>query len=298
MPHGEDLAQPVGELEPARERRVGEVDRELLAGVGSREVAALEMFVRQLGHELEYEIAHPVPVAVVEGLELVDVGRHQGDRTTVLRHPRRQFREYRAEPLAVGEAGRRIDRSRFSRGPEGSAQLADLGRGRGEPALEPRGERSHPLGLLGDPGERFADPCGVERLRHRAPHRGERAAEATGFLAGFGRLALRSTDQSVEPAAVLQEGARRRALEEPVVQHPQPDRLRAGSFPLELGESSARAGMLAGQVGESHPVVLGSGWDRPRLEPGEGREGGRSGVVRQARLPTCASGRVAGVSGL
>lgn len=135
-------------------------------------------------------------------------------------------------------------------------------------------------------------------MRHRAPHRGERAAVATVFLAGFGRLASQSTDQSAEPAAVLRRGACRRVLEKPVVRRPQPDRIRAGSFPLELGESSARRGILAGRVGESHPIVLGSGRDRPRLEPGEGREGEHSGVVRQARLPTCASGRAAAVSGL
>lgn len=153
MPRREDLAQLIGELEPGRERRIGEDDRELLAAVAGHEVAALEMFARPLGHELEYESAHPVPVTFVAGLEVVDVGDHQRDRTAVLRRPRRQFREYRGEPLAVGDAGRRIGRSRFSRRPQRSAQLADLRRARGEPALEQRAERLHSPGLLGDPGE-------------------------------------------------------------------------------------------------------------------------------------------------
>jgi ribonuclease PH len=67
------VAQPLGHLGGLLLGGAGQDEAELLAAVAAQQVALAQAGAHALGHRLDDQVAHRVAVAVVEGLEVVDV---------------------------------------------------------------------------------------------------------------------------------------------------------------------------------------------------------------------------------
>ena len=89
--------------------RVREDQRELLAAVARRHVPRpAARRAQRRGDLAQAFVAGRVAVGVVEGLEVVDVGEHEGDRSLLAPRAAQLAKEVQVEPAPVGEPGEAV----------------------------------------------------------------------------------------------------------------------------------------------------------------------------------------------
>lgn len=102
-------AQPLGDRAPGLGRGLGEDHGELLTAVARHQVrAARSGLLQGLGHGDEREVTGLVALVVVVGLEGVDVGQHQGQRTAGAARALPLPRQGVVEAASIGHPGQAI----------------------------------------------------------------------------------------------------------------------------------------------------------------------------------------------
>ena len=103
LPHR--LGQIVGQGRQALPGQgVGQQNHELVAAQAGDHVGGAHLGLQARGHGAQHHVARVVPVAVVDGLEAVQVEQHQRMGQAVGQHARGALRQ----AGAVGQAGQRV----------------------------------------------------------------------------------------------------------------------------------------------------------------------------------------------
>ena len=87
-------------------------DGEFLAAETPDQVAGAELGVGRFGENLQHMVAHGVAEAIVDRLEVVEIGEQHRGRTAFRLLPLAQRHDLFKERPAVGNAGERIDQRR------------------------------------------------------------------------------------------------------------------------------------------------------------------------------------------
>ena len=102
-------ADPLGQLERAGKVGLGQDQRELLAAIASREVDVPDPRTEDLADGPQNGVARRVAVAVVDGLEVVQVQEHERERVADAVGAAPLERELLVEGAPVREAGQAVD---------------------------------------------------------------------------------------------------------------------------------------------------------------------------------------------
>ena len=102
---GHAHADPLGDELGAVEIRAGKEQRELLAAVAGGRVDVADGLLEHLGECPQDVVPGQVAVAVVDALEVVQVGDHERERAAVALHARELLREAVLELAAVRQLG-------------------------------------------------------------------------------------------------------------------------------------------------------------------------------------------------
>ena len=238
-------AGALGQAGGALEVGAGQDDRELLAAPAGGHVDLAHALAQRLGELDEHAVADRVAEAVVDRLEAVEVGEHEGDRAAEALGAQQLAGERLLAVAAVGEAGEHVDERLAGDDPvqarvlerdrrvgderRGRAPLLDreaaarereraealaAGRERELEALAPVGERSRLDDLAAEADDEPAGRAG--RLDHGLDdhaqelvdvvRRGERLAEADGRVAQPRALGVELLQPRLELVGHLVEG--------------------------------------------------------------------------------------------
>ena len=105
---------------------IGQHDRELFSAVARRGVLAFDVLLDRHRHQPQHLVAGQMAVAVVESLEMIDVGHHQRELLVLRLRLGDGSRQRVVEILAVGKRGEGVGQAFGADGLQILLELHDL----------------------------------------------------------------------------------------------------------------------------------------------------------------------------